>query len=102
MEHLQQTVPCRRTIRLIQYNLPNLPAHTGIHWGEVVRATDGNIYGKNVNLASRLDGVAGQGEIVLSKDAVEQLSEEHELKSLGEIELKNIQQPVECFSFSTS
>lgn len=85
-----------------QYDLPTLPAHTGIHWGEVVRATDGDIYGKNVNLASRLEGVAGPGEIVLSKAAVDQLTTADELVLMGEIELKNIPIPIECFSLNTS
>lgn len=88
-----------------QYNLPKMPIHTGIHWGEVVRAIDGDIYGKNVNLAARLEGVAGPAEIVLSGAAFEQISHDEDqaggFKPLGDIELKNIDQPVNCFSYST-
>lgn len=80
-----------------QYKLPELPMHTGIHWGEVVRASDGDIYGKCVNLAARLEGVAGPGDIVLSGAAVEQLITSSGLISMGEIQLKNIVNPVDCF-----
>ena len=85
-----------------QYKLPTLPIHTGIHWGEVVRANDGDIYGKNVNLAARLEGVAGPSEIVMSQEAYDQIAIDDEFKSLGGIELKNILDPVECYSCSTA
>ncbi|MGJ8663605.1 MAG: adenylate/guanylate cyclase domain-containing protein [Marinicella sp.] len=85
-----------------QYKLPSLPIHTGVHWGEVVRANDGDIYGKHVNLAARLEGVAGPSEIVFSSAAYQQLSSTEGFEQAGGIELKNIADPVVCYRFSTA
>ena len=75
---------------------------SGIHCGLVIKAKDGDIYGRTVNVAARLEGRAGENEIVCSETVKSKLTTEMPtLKSLGELTLKNIPKPVECFSFST-
>jgi adenylate cyclase len=46
----------------------------GIHLGDVVEETDGDLMGDGVNIAARLEGVAKPGTICLSEDAYRQTS----------------------------
>jgi len=45
----------------------------GIHLGDVVEESDGDLMGDGVNIAARLEGVAAPGAICLSEDAYRQL-----------------------------
>ena len=45
----------------------------GIHLGDVVEESDGDLMGDGVNIASRLEGVAAPGAICLSEDAYRQV-----------------------------
>src|ERR1700733_6872301 len=45
----------------------------GIHLGDVVEESDGDLMGDGVNIASRLEGVATPGAIFLSNAAYEQV-----------------------------
>src|SRR5277367_1044896 len=45
----------------------------GIHLGDVVEESDGDLMGDGVNIAARLEGVAGPGAICLSEDAYRQV-----------------------------
>jgi adenylate cyclase len=45
----------------------------GIHLGDVVEESDGDLMGDGVNIAARLEGVAGPGAICLSEDAFRQV-----------------------------
>src|ERR1700745_3363293 len=45
----------------------------GIHLGDVVEESDGDLMGDGVNIASRLEGVATAGTICLSEDAYRQV-----------------------------
>ena len=46
----------------------------GIHLGDVVEESDGDLMGDGVNIAARLEGIAGPGAICLSEDAYRQVS----------------------------
>ena len=46
----------------------------GIHLGDVVEESDGDLMGDGVNIAARLEGVAKPGGICLSEDAYRQVS----------------------------
>src|SRR5512144_947038 len=45
----------------------------GIHLGDVVEESDGDLMGEGVNIAARLEGVAQPGAICLSEDAYRQV-----------------------------
>lgn len=70
----------------------------GVNFGEVI-ADNGDIYGKAVNLAARLEGLACSGGICVSKPVKKALSgnSEFEFISLGKRYVKNISEPVEVF-----
>src|SRR6202453_2307386 len=72
----------------------------GIHLGDVVEESDGDLMGAGVNIAARLEGVAKSGGICLSEDAYRQVKARLDLAitDLGEIELKNIAEPIRAYS----
>ena len=45
----------------------------GIHLGDVVEESDGDLMGDGVNIAARLEGIAAPGSICLSEDAFRQV-----------------------------
>jgi hypothetical protein len=72
----------------------------GIHLGDVVEESDGDLMGDGVNIAARLDGIAKPGAICLSEDAYRQMRDrlQHEFIDLGEKGLKNIARPVRAYT----
>ena len=72
----------------------------GIHLGDVVEESDGDLMGDGVNIAARLEGVAAPGAICLSEDAYRQVKGRLELAvtDLGPTHLKNIAEPVRAYS----
>ena len=72
----------------------------GIHVGDVVEESDGDLMGDGVNIAARLEGIAAVGAICLSEDAYRQVKARLDLKvrDLGPIQLKNIVEPVRVYS----
>jgi adenylate cyclase len=72
----------------------------GIHLGDVVEESDGDLMGDGVNVAARLEGVAKPGTICLSEQAYWQVKSrlDLEVSDLGETQLKNIADPVRVYS----
>jgi adenylate cyclase len=72
----------------------------GIHLGDVVEESDGDLMGDGVNIASRLEGIAKPGAICLSEDAYRQVKGRLEMSvsDLGATRLKNIAEPVRVYS----
>ncbi|WP_298260271.1 adenylate/guanylate cyclase domain-containing protein [Bradyrhizobium sp.] len=72
----------------------------GIHLGDVVEESDGDLMGDSVNIAARLEGVAKPGAICLSEDAYRQVKARLDLvvSDLGEQSLKNIAEPIRAYS----
>jgi TolB-like protein/class 3 adenylate cyclase len=71
----------------------------GIHVGDVVEESDGDLIGDGVNIAARLEGIAKPGAICLSEDAYRQVKRRLDLKvtDLGATQLKNIAEPVRVY-----
>jgi adenylate cyclase len=72
----------------------------GIHVGDVVEESDGDLMGDGVNIAARLEGVAQPGTICLSEQAYWQVKGRLDLKvtDLGATPLKNIAEPIHVYS----
>ena len=72
----------------------------GIHVGDVVEESDGDLMGDAVNIAARLEGVAKPGAICLSEQAYWQVKGRLDLKviDLGATQLKNIVEPIRVYS----
>jgi TolB-like protein/class 3 adenylate cyclase len=72
----------------------------GIHLGDVVEESDGDLMGDGVNIAARLEGIAKAGAICLSEDAYRQVKARLDLTvcDLGPTQLKNIAEPIRVYS----
>jgi adenylate cyclase len=75
----------------------------GIHLGDVVEESDGDLMGDGVNRAARLEGIADPGGICLSEDAYRQVRDrlKEGFTDLGERELKNIARRVRVYGVQT-
>ena len=72
----------------------------GVHLGDVVEESDGDLMGDGVNIAARLESVAKPGAICLSEQAYWQVKGRLDLKvtDLGATQLKNIAEPIRVYS----
>src|SRR5271169_2417341 len=72
----------------------------GIHLGDIVEESDGDLMGDGVNIAARLEGIAAPGAICLSEDAYRQVKSRLDLSvtDLGPTQLKNIAESIRVYS----
>ena len=76
----------------------------GIHLGDVVEESDGDLMGDGVNIAARLEGICEPGAICVSEDAYRQVKGRLDLavSDLGPTQLKNIAEPIRVYSLDIS
>ena len=74
----------------------------GAHVGDVVFKEDGDVYGDGVNIASRLQTVAGPGRIFVSEDLWRHCRQRPELEfaSMGPRDIKGVAEPIWVYEFS--
>jgi adenylate cyclase len=91
-----QTAVTRRNARL--KSLPKLEFRIAAHVGEIL-VGDNDIFGRDVNVAARLQAIAEPGGICLSQAAADRLAghREFDLEPLGLQKLKNIARPVAVY-----
>ena len=72
----------------------------GVHVGDVVEESDGDLMGDGVNIAARLEGIAKPGAICISEDAFRQVRARLDLavSDLGQTHLKNIAEAIGAYS----
>lgn len=80
---------------------PKVPLRIGIHTGDIVYDDEG-IYGHGVNLASRIESMGVSGAVLISEKVHDDIKNHPEftVKSLGEYEFKNVDEPVEVYAVS--
>jgi adenylate cyclase len=68
----------------------------GVHLGDVIEKADGSVYGDGVNIAARLEGLAGPGGIAISDSVRNAVKGKVDtgFEDLGEQTVKNIAEPV--------
>jgi len=84
---------------IIQNPLPrSVAVHGGIHWGPVI-SQQGSIFGDAVNVGARVTNLAKDEEIILSEDAWQQLSANHQVltRKLGQVSVKGKSQPLTIY-----
>ncbi len=91
----------QRVSREFNISLPSekrVQLRVGVHVGDVVEA-QGDIFGDAVNVASRIEPLAGDGGISLSQQVYDQVQNKFELPlvSLGKKSLKNVSGPIEVY-----
>jgi adenylate cyclase len=92
-----QAVSCAKAIQEANREGP-LPLRIGIHVGDVVVQGD-DLMGDGVNVAARVEGVAEAGGVAISRQVYDQVRDKSDVAFVdkGEIELKNIERPVQVF-----
>lgn len=70
----------------------------GIHAGDVVRRDD-DVIGDGVNIAARIEPLAGAGGICISQQVFDQIENRvaNSLKRMGQVKLKNMIRPLEVY-----
>jgi len=86
----------RRNAQLAEHR--RMQFRIGINLGDVIEE-DGALYGDGVNVAARLEGLAGIGGICISGTAFDQVDGKLPLtfKAIGEQQVKNIPKPVRAY-----
>jgi adenylate cyclase len=92
----------QRAIREFNISLPydqRVHLRIGVHLGDVVE-TEGDISSDAVNVASRIEPLAGDGGVCLTRQVYDHVQNKFELplRSLGTKSLKNVDMPVEVFN----
>jgi adenylate cyclase len=73
------------------------PAHVGLHRGPVV-FRDGDYFGRTVNIAARVTGAAGSGEVLVTDEVRRGTgAEDVAFEPAGAAELKGLAEPVDVF-----
>ena len=91
----------QRASREFNISLPSekrIHLRIGIHLGDVVEA-QGDILGDAVNVASRIEHLAGDGGVCLTQQVFDHVQSKFELSlvSLGKQALKNVRAPIEAY-----
>jgi adenylate cyclase len=68
----------------------------GIHAGEVLYR-DGDYYGREVNLASRVAARAAAGEVLVTREIVDLAESHQEFERIGEVKLKGFSDATELY-----
>src|SRR5207302_4308423 len=101
LEAAQCAIEIQRTLAKRNHDVTSdrrIELKIGIHIGDVVHR-DGDVYGDGVNIASRIEQLAGAGGICVSMDVERQIRNalEARFEKLAPTELKNISVPMDLF-----
>jgi len=94
-DSVSNAVACAAAIRQAAEEDGRYQVRIGVHMGEVV-LSDGDVHGDGVNIAARIQGEVGPGEIGLSRVVYENIKNKDGLTTtlLGERNLKNVSTPI--------
>jgi TolB-like protein/Tfp pilus assembly protein PilF len=94
-----EAVECATRIQQELQKQPKIPLRIGLHTGDIVYDHEG-VYGDGVNIASRIEGLAISGSILISGKVYDDIKNHREFEtvSLGSFDLKNVKKPVELYA----
>jgi adenylate cyclase len=101
LEAAQCAIEIQRTLAKRNHDVSavrRIELKIGIHIGDVMHR-DGDVYGDGVNIASRIEQLAGAGGICVSMDVERQIRNalEARFEKFGSADLKNISLPMDLF-----
>lgn len=99
MLHFGDAVSAVRATSQIRRELAGLPLspHAGIDCGPIAER-DGDVFGRTVNMASRLASAASRGQVVMSTPVARAAADAGiRTEAMGPVELKGLDRPVPAF-----
>src|SRR5947199_3163215 len=101
LEAAQCAIEIQRTLAKRNHDVTadrRIELKIGIHIGDVVHR-EGDVYGDGVNIASRIEPLAGAGGVCVSMDVERQIRNalEARFEKFGSADLKNISLPMDLF-----
>jgi len=101
VEAVRCAVEIQHEIELLNANLSEdrrMHFRIGVNLGDVIAEGD-NLFGDEVNVAARLEGLAKAGGVCVSGTVFDHVRNkvEHTFEALGELQVKNIAQPVRVY-----
>jgi len=94
-------VDCAIQIQTELQREPKIPLRIGIHTGDIVYDDEG-VYGDGVNVASRIEGLAVSGSVLISGKVFDEVKNHQAFSTalLGTFELKNVSKPLEVYAIT--
>ena len=91
-------VQCAIEIQKETKDEPDLNLRIGIHLGDLV-FKDGDVFGDGVNVASRVEALAGKGEVFISENVNQSVKNQPGIDAqfIGEKRLKNVDNPLKIY-----
>ena len=96
-------VRCAQQLQISSKNDNNLNIKIGIHLGDII-IDNNDIFGDGVNVASRLESIATEKSILISKEVYDQISNHSEFaaRSLGLQSFKGVGRLIEVYALEAS
>ena len=90
---------CAKNLQASIYDDKDLNVRIGVHLGDTIFEKDGDIKGEGVNIAARLENMAVEGGVFISKEVQDQLINQKEFDgvSLGLQSLKGVGRLIEVY-----
>ncbi|MGV7223769.1 MAG: adenylate/guanylate cyclase domain-containing protein [Nitrospinales bacterium] len=106
VDAVQCAVKIQKTLKEKNEDLPldkRLEFRIGVNIGDVIQDGE-SLYGKGVNIAARIEGLADPGGVCISRNAYDHISNKLSLgyEYLGEHSVKNIKGPVRVYKILTA
>jgi len=94
-------VRCGIEMQLALREEPAIPVRIGIHSGDII-ATNEDVIGDGVNVASRIESLATSGSVYISGKVYDEVKNQKDIHTVskGVFELKNVDRPMEVFAIS--
>jgi TolB-like protein/class 3 adenylate cyclase/Flp pilus assembly protein TadD len=96
-----EAVECAVQVQLELKGEALIPLRIGVHTGDIVHDEDG-VYGDGVNVASRIEGLAAPGGVMVSGKVFDEIKNHRSIStiSMGAVQLKNVEHQVNLFAIS--
>ena len=97
-----EAVKCAIELQHAAKDVENLNIRIGIHQGDIIQQ-DGDLFGDDVNIASRIEPFAAVGGVAISDKVNKDISSSSEIKTkyVGEPKLKGVKQEVKVYCITS-
>ncbi|MBT8218530.1 MAG: adenylate/guanylate cyclase domain-containing protein [Bacteroidia bacterium] len=94
-------VHCARALQITFQKEPKVPLRIGLHSGDVM-FEEGDIYGNDINIASRIESSGIAGSILMSKNIYDKVKNQSDLsfQTLGTYNFKNVEEPISVWALA--